>query len=371
MANTGEDTRTAGITILATLGIAAALYLGGEFLAPIAVAVVLSALFRPIVRKLQQLRVPAPLGAAIVVGGLLAVVVGGGFALAEPIRGWFDRAPQYLSVAKGKLDQLRKPINSVLRVADDVKQVAAGPTTAPATTGPTTEPAPTTSTPPTPSPSAGISAPVLGFGTRLFGSTAQVFTGVAEVLLLLYFILASGGKFFRKLVHVLHAPEDKQAADDAVHEAEAVIRRYMLVNVFVNFGQGVVVAIAMAWLGMPAPILWGLLAFVLEFVPFLGGVVMVVLLTGMALASFDSVGKVLAAPGIYLLISTIQNNLVSPYAYGSRLNLNPVAVLVGVLFWWTVWGTPGAFIAVPILATMRIIAERTDRFRPVAEFLGD
>ena len=90
-----------------------------------------------------------------------------------------------------------------------------------------------------------------------------------------------------------------------------------------------------------------------------------------AAASFDGVGHILLPPAAYLLITTLQNNVVSPIAYGNRLKLNPVAVLIGVLFWWFLWGIPGAFVAVPILATIKIIADRTEQFRALGEFLGE
>jgi predicted PurR-regulated permease PerM len=98
---------------------------------------------------------------------------------------------------------------------------------------------------------------------------------------------------------------------------------------------------------------------------------MLALLSVVALVTFDSVGHILLVPGSYLLITNLQNNLVSPIAYGSRLKLNPAAVLVGVAFWFFVWGIPGAFLAVPIVATMKIACDRIDGLKPIGAFLGD
>jgi predicted PurR-regulated permease PerM len=110
---------------------------------------------------------------------------------------------------------------------------------------------------------------------------------------------------------------------------------------------------------------------VLEFVPYLGATVMILLLAVTGFATFDGIGHALLAPAGYLVVATLQNNLVSPIAYGRRLKLNPVAVLLGVLFWWFVWGIPGAFVAVPIVATLKIAADRADRLRPLGVFLGE
>jgi predicted PurR-regulated permease PerM len=191
------------------------------------------------------------------------------------------------------------------------------------------------------------------------------------VLLLLYFLLASGDVFLRRLVHGLRRPREKRIAVEVAHEVESVVAGYLFASLLINIGQGVCVALAMWLLGMPQPALWGLLTLVLEFIPYLGGALMLILLTIVAFATFDSVGKVLLAPGLYLLISTLQNNLVSPLVYGNRLRLHPVAIFVGVLFWYLIWGVPGAFLAVPILAALKVWADHTERFAVVGEFLGE
>jgi predicted PurR-regulated permease PerM len=147
--------------------------------------------------------------------------------------------------------------------------------------------------------------------------------------------------------------------------------RYLLVTLFINLGQAVIVGLVMWALKMPSPILWGLFTLVLEFVPYLGATVMVAALTVVAFATFDNIGHTLAVPGSYLVITTLQNNVVSPYLYGQHLKLNPVAVLVGVLLWWFLWGIPGAFLAVPIIATIKIISDHVEPLKPVGEFLGE
>ena len=194
---------------------------------------------------------------------------------------------------------------------------------------------------------------------------------VVEVLVLLLLLLASGDRFYRKLLAVLPGPQDREAATGAADESRRVVMQYLLVNALINAGQGLVVALVMWRLKMPAPVLWGVFTFALEFVPYLGAAVMIGLLAVVSLATFDSLGHALLAPGSYLVITTLQNNLVSPVAYGRRLRLNAVAVFVGVMFWWFLWGVPGAFLAVPILATARVAAEHARSLRPLAVFLGD
>jgi predicted PurR-regulated permease PerM len=139
----------------------------------------------------------------------------------------------------------------------------------------------------------------------------------------------------------------------------------------INVGQGIVVGLALWALGMPYPWLWGGLTVLLEFIPYLGATGMLILLTAAAFSQFDALGHILLVPGTYLVIAALQNNLVSPLVYGQRLKLNPVAVLVGVLFWWLLWGVAGAFLAVPFFATLKILADHVESLTPIATFLGE
>jgi predicted PurR-regulated permease PerM len=177
--------------------------------------------------------------------------------------------------------------------------------------------------------------------------------------------------FIQKLIKIIPMWSDKKAAMGVVNESQGVVMRYLLVTLCINLGQAVIVGLVMWALGMPSPLLWGLFTLVLEFVPYLGATVMVAALTVVAFATFDGIGRTLAAPGAYLVITTLQNNVVSPYLYGQHLKLNPVAVLVGVLLWWFLWGIPGAFLAVPIIATIKIVADHAETLKPVGEFLGE
>jgi predicted PurR-regulated permease PerM len=210
-----------------------------------------------------------------------------------------------------------------------------------------------------------------GFLGRVLGTTTSLVGGITEVLVLLLLLLASGDLFYRKLLKVMPRRQDKREAAEVVQEAQSVVFRYVAVTAMINLAQGAVVAVVLWFLGMPNPVLWGLATFVLEFIPYLGATIMICLLSVVAFASFDEAWRIAAAPGSYLLITTLQNNIVSPVAYGDRLKLNPVAVLIGVLFWWFIWGIGGAFLAVPIIATVRIISAHTRSFHALAEFLGE
>lgn len=356
--------RSAGIVVLATLAVVAALYFGRVFLVPIALAILFTGLLRPIVRRFERAGLSAPVGATVVLVVFLGILAVGGLALADPVRAWVSQAPQTFAAAQQRLQGLRRPLQSLKDAAQKIEHAADGQ---PGPARPRQEgPAPA---PPSQTPRDGPSVPALA--AKVFGTTTSLLGGLVEVVLLTLLLLASGDTFLGKVVKVLPVRREKREAVRIASETEEVVSHYMVATALINAGQGALVGVAMWLLHLPNPALWGVLTFFLEFIPFLGGACMMILLALAGLATADGIGRALLPPAVYLAITTLQNNLVSPLAYGRRLRLNPVAVLVGVLFWYYIWGIAGAFLAVPIIATIKILGEHVERLSPVSEFLGD
>ncbi|MFN2571160.1 MAG: AI-2E family transporter, partial [Gemmatimonadales bacterium] len=213
--------------------------------------------------------------------------------------------------------------------------------------------------------------PVPPLVASLLGQGTLLVTTFFEVMLLLYLMLAAGDTLFRKLMKVVPGPNDKRTAKDVLHETESIVARYIVVTALINAGQGVAVALAMWAIGMPDPWMWGILTFVLEFIPYLGGALNVALLLITAFSTFSTTGQILLPPALYLIITTLQNNVVSPYAYGGRLKLSPVAVMVCVMFWFFLWGIPGVFLAIPIAATLKVLGDQVPRLAPLGVLLGE
>ena len=301
-------------------------------------------------RVLERVGLPTPVGAAIIVLIFVGILVGAAVALAGPTQRWIDQAPHQLTAAQGKLRTVRRSLTRLSHAAQQVQQ-AASPEEPGAAAAPPTAPA-------TP-----------GLASRIFGQTTAFIFGLVEVLLLLYLLLAVGNLFLRKLLRVVSRAE-KATARTIVEEIKSVIERYVVVTVAINLVQGTLVGLVLWLIGMPNPVLWGVATFFLEAVPFLGATVMIAALSLVAFTTFDNLGRILLVPGVYLAITTLQNNVVSPVAYGRRLKLNPVAVLIAVMFWWFLWGVPGAFLAVPMVAAARVIADHTEGLTTLGEFLG-
>jgi predicted PurR-regulated permease PerM len=316
---------------------------------PLMLAFFLSFLLSPILRVLKRAHVPEALGAALLLLMLVGGVGLGLYSLATPATEWIAKAPESLARVQRKLRALRAPMEEMSRTADQVERAIAGDSTA----GPV---------------SAGKSPAWIK--QALFGGTTAFVSEAIVVIVLLYFLLASGDLFLRKLIKVLPSFKDKKRAVEIAREMEQNISTYLFTATLINLGVGVAVGVGVWLLKMPNPVLWGVLAGVLTYIPYLGAVVGIGILSLASLLAFDDLGHALAVPAVYLVVSFLEGNFVTPMVLGRRLTLNPVVIFVGLLFWFFLWGIPGALLAVPTLAVFKIVCDHVDTLAPIGEFFG-
>jgi predicted PurR-regulated permease PerM len=342
------EIRSLAVTGLLVLALFYTLYFAREFFLPIVLALLFDFLLSPLIRTMKRARIPEPLGAAIVILALLAGTGAAVYGLAGPAKEWGGKLPATMRDAQTRLRSLRKPVEQVSKTAEQVEaatKVEDSRTTEVVVKGPS-------------------------LSERLFGTTQTILTTALEVIILLYFLLAAGDLFLQKLIKVLPQFRDKKKAVAIARETEASISTYLVTVTFVNAGMGLCVAGVMYLLGMPNPLLWGALAAFAEFIPYLGATAMLAVLALAGLSTFDQIGHALMVPAGYLTVNLIQSQLISPFILGRRLTLNPVAIFIGLVFWWWIWGVPGAFIAVPLIATFKIFCDHIESLAPVGEFLG-
>jgi predicted PurR-regulated permease PerM len=324
---------------------------GRDLFLPLMLAFLLSFLLSPLMRVLKRAHIPESVGAAL----LLLVLVGGVgigvYSLVNPAAEWMAKAPDGLARVQRKLRTLRAPMQQMSRTADEVERTIAGESTSP----PAAAAAPK-------SPSWIMDA--------LFGGTTTFVSEAFVVIVLLYFLLASGDLFLRKLIKVLPTFTDKKRAVEIAREVESNVSTYLFTVTLINAGVGIAVGLGVWLLGMPNPVLWGALAGVLTYIPYLGAAVGIGTLGIAALLVFDDLGHALAVPTVYLVVSFLEGNFVTPLVLGRRLTLNPVVIFLGLLFWFFLWGVPGALLAVPILAIFKIVCDHVDTLAPIGEFFG-
>jgi predicted PurR-regulated permease PerM len=300
------------------------------------------------VAGLNNLHIPEALGAALVLAGLLGITGLGVYLLSGPAADWIARAPASVSRVEGKLRALRKPVDQVSRTADQMEKSIAGQTGAPN--------------------SVEVKGP--GLKEAVFGGTGALLSGGLVVVVLLYFLLASGDLFLRKLVNVLPTLSDKKRAVEMAREMEKQVSTYLFTVTLINIGVGLAVGTGVALLGMPNPMLWGALACVLTYVPYLGAAVGIGVLAFASVLTFDDLGRALAVPAVYVVVSFLEGNFVTPAVLGQRLTLNPVVIFIGLLFWFFLWGIPGALLAVPTIVIFKIVCDHVEGLAAIGEFFG-
>jgi predicted PurR-regulated permease PerM len=325
------------------------LYLAREFFLPIVLALLLNFLLSPVVRALAKARIPSAAGAALVILGAVFTIGTAVYELSAPVAQWVHRMPQIARKLEAELRHIRQPVQEVKQATEKVEQLASVATDR--------------------APEVQVARP--GAAETLFNQTWSVAIGGIFLLILLYFLLASGDLFLAKLVKVLPKLQDKKRAVQIAREIEAGISSYLFTHTLINLGVGVASAAACWLMGMPNPLLWGAIAAITNFIPYVGAMVTVGVVGLAAAGTYPSIYTALILAGILFAITTIEGYFITPWIMGRRLTLNPVVVFIGLTFWGWLWGIAGALLAVPILATFKILCDRIEPLAPIGEFLGD
>ncbi len=343
------DIRSFALTGLFVLAVFYTMYFMRSVLLPIILALLLSYLFKPVLRALGKIGIRPAFAAAIL---LLGVVSSIGYAvsfLAAPAAGWLEKAPYGLQQLQHKLIPLKKPMAQVAKASGEIEKL-------------TTPDDPQVPTPVAVKPSR--------MTDSLVGRTPELVISTVLLLILLYFLLAYDEVFLAKVIKMMPRLEDKKRAVSIAHQIESHISRYLLTITLINTGLGLAVGTTVGLMGLSNPIMWGVLVAVLNFVPYLGALTGIVCMTIGAILSYDSLGYAMLFPAAYLFIATLEGNLVTPYVMGRSLTLNPVIILISLTFWGWMWGIVGIILAVPILAAFKIFCAHIEEMEPVAEFLS-
>jgi predicted PurR-regulated permease PerM len=344
------DIRSISITGIFLLSLLYSLYFAREFLLPVIVAFVLSFLLSPAVRGMTRLRIPQMIGAGIIIVGLLGASAYGIYRLSGPAQEWLQKAPTSFNTVRRKLQSLLEPVQKAQQTTAQIEKMAVLANKEKNVT--TVE----------------IKKP--GLGEFFFTGTQNFLIAAGVTIVLLYFLLASGDLFLLKLVKVLPTLEDKKRAVEICREVERNISVYLWTITLVNSGLGLALAIAMHFLGMPNPALWGAMAAVFNYVPYLGAATGIISLGLASALTFNDPMKIFLPPATYFLLSVVEGNFIMPLALGRSLALNPVIIFIWLIFWGWVWGVPGAVLAVPLLAIMKIICDHLKPLSALGEFLG-
>lgn len=324
-------------------------YFARALLLPIVLAMLFSLLLSPVVRALKGYRLPEPAGAAIVMFCLLGGIGAGAYTLMDPATEWLAKAPGSLRTVESKLRKIKQPVADVQRAADRLEAIAQMDV---------------------PGKVREVVLQRPGFGELVAVRTPYFLAGALSTVVLLYFLLASGDLFMRKIVRILPRLRNKIHAVEVGRSIQHEIGRYFFTVSLINAGLGVATAAALYFLGMPNPLMWGAMVMLLNFIPYLGPTASLLILTMAAILSFDDLSRAWPVPAVFIALVFIEGQLIQPYVVGRRLSLNPVMVFLAFLVLGWLWGIAGMFVAVPILVVLKVFCDHVGRFAPLGEFLG-
>jgi predicted PurR-regulated permease PerM len=323
------------------LALLAAVYVAAEIVLPLVLAVVISLLLQPAMRLLERWHVPRLLAALLLMLAVFGTIVGLGAAIAGPASTWAGKLPEAIPRLQERLSFLQEPINTLQRFLQQVEsygQPAGGPV---------------------------VSAEGSTLITKLFTGTRHFASGLFTTILFLFFLLVSGDTFLRRLVEILPSFSDKRQAVDIFQQVETDVSAYLVTITLMNAAVGIATAMVMWLTGIGDPVLWGAVAFLLNFIPILGPISGAVIFLLAGLLTVDTLWQALLPASLYLGIHLIEGQLITPMLLAKRFILNPVIVIISLVFWFWMWGAPGAILSVPMLAITKIIC---DRIRPLTAF---
>jgi predicted PurR-regulated permease PerM len=333
-----------GLLFLALL---AACYAAGEIILPIVLAFVLKLVLQPAMRFLENLHLPRMLAALLIIMVLFGSFVGLGTALSGPAASWAQKIPDGLPRLEERLTFLSRPIQTLqkfLHRAEGLTQPA--------------DPA---------VPTVAVQGP--GLSDKLLNGTRTIASGLFTTVLVLFFLLVSGDIFLRRLVEVLPRFKGKRQAVEISQQIEADISAYLATITMMNAAVGIATGIVAAACGLGNPLLWGTIAFVLNYVPIVGPVICAIIFVFVGLLSIDALWLAFVPAGVYLLIHIIEGETVTPMLLARRFTINPVLVILAIVFWYWMWGVLGVILAMPMLAITKIICDRIQPLNAFGHFI--
>lgn len=326
-----------------------ALYFGRAFFMPVILAFLLALTLTPIVRFLRKHGVPDVLSASFLVLLSVCFVASAGYLLSGPVIDLINNSSSIGLQLTERLEQLRRPFERIMEISHQLEGLMAT------------------------SQDAGAQQVALapsGILSQAADNVLSAATSITIVFVLSLFLLASGTMFYEKIIQSFASLSEKKRALRVVYDVEQEISHYLLTVSVINAGLGTVTGLGLWALGMPNPMVWGAAAALLNFLPYVGPLITITLVSIIALISFDTIPYALLAPAFVLLCDIVEGQFVTPMVVGRRLEINAVAIFIAIAFWSWLWGFVGALMAVPLLVVIKVFCDHFDGLSHVGNFLA-
>ena len=329
---------SAAAVVLATIAVGAVLWATQELILPVLLAVFFALVGNPIIRALRRLYVPRVLGALLVLLGGLAIAGALGTQLVEPASEWVRQAPRAMREMTPKLRELTKPVQDANRAAENIARAAGGE-----------------------------SKPVQVVRTetddpyKMLTTTPKLIASVLAVVLLTFFFMVYGENLQKNAIALLPGRQQKKLTVEIMQSIELELSRYVLTITVINIAVGLIFAGLLHWLKVPLPeaLLWGTMAALLNFAPYVGPLIGIGMMLVMGFVAFDD-WKALVPAGIYLGLHTLEGQIVTPIVLGRSMRVSPLVLILALMVFGWLWGLIGLLLAVPLLVCVKLVLERIE-----------
>ena len=341
--------KVTALRLLVAGGVGTLLYFAHAAFVPVALALLLALVLSGPVEALHRWRVPRGASAAVMLIAILGILMALVNFASVPAQQWFAAAPHTLKVIEKKI----RPLEQTMSRVDDLRNSAGSIGSSGHETAKPTAAAPEER------------APAL-----LLDATRGAVISVVTVIILTLFLLAGGPPMLARMVSAVASDLKSAHIIRVIENVRSELGRFYVTTALINVGLGLATAFAMMWCGMPNPFLWGIMAGILNFIPYAGSTITLLVLTIVAFVSFDGLGRVFAVAGCYLALATIEGQIVQPLLVGRRLQLNPILVFLTLWFGGLFWGVAGIILATPLLVALKVVAKNAAGGQPVLDFLS-
>lgn len=340
------------VRLIAFIFSLAACWLARDLLIPIMLAMLMALLANPLVTRLSKIWIPRWIGSLVVVIGGLALAVGLASLLIGPATAWVKQAPAELRQLAPKFKSLTRQVDQANKAAASIVR-AAGATSPPATVA------------------ADAQKPQPPNLWTLISSGPRILASVLAVVLLAYFFLVYGQGLQRHLIARMPDRQHKHLTVDILRTIESDLSQYVLTISVINLALGLILTGALLWLGLDLgdALLWGTMAALLNFIPYVGPLSGVLALGLVGVVAFNDPTRMIVPPALYLFLHVMESQFVTPVILGRRMAISPLVMLLWLMLWGFLWGIAGLLLAVPMLSSIKIVADRVERWQGWAKVI--
>ncbi|MDQ8203980.1 AI-2E family transporter [Pelagicoccus sp. SDUM812003] len=336
--------------IVSSIIILATLYIARGFLLPVFAALLLSYALVPAVRILVRMKIPRVLAALLVVGASFLATLYAIIALTGPAITWLEKAPESFDKLESISSVLKRPVENVNAATEQLNKMTKSD-------GEGKEP-------------VLVRIQETNIIDIVLSQTPIVIGATLSTMILLFFLLAFGNLLLKRIVEASPDLAGKRHSVETARVVEANVSRYLVTVTIINATLGFSVGFALFLLEFESPVLWGTIAALLNFIPYLGAFAGVGLLALASLSTQPNLELALLPPSIYLVLTVIEGNFLTPLILGKSFSINPIFIILVLLFLGWLWGVPGAVMAVPILVAVKSAANSFESSRPLAIILS-